>query len=80
MKYMADSKWKLFEYEYSIAEFVLSFVIVFLLSFLFLVSLYPTLNLYEILTVSGVVALVLGLIWTYIRASSAFSLSVKGKQ
>ena len=50
---MENSKFKLFEYEYSIAEFILSFVIVFIVSFLFLVSLSPKLTIYGILTSSG---------------------------
>jgi len=76
---MENSKWKLFEYEYSIAEFILSFVVVFIVSFLFLVSLNPKLTIYSTLTSSGGIALVIAIIWTYITARRAFNFNIKRK-
>lgn len=76
---MANSKWRLFEYEYSIVEFILSFIIVFTISYFLLVSLRPALHLHTILLAAGGIALVIGVIWTYTRARILFELDKKGK-
>jgi multisubunit Na+/H+ antiporter MnhE subunit len=76
---MANSKWKLFEYEYSIEEFIMGFVVVFVLSFLLLASLNSKFSMYEILALSVVIALILGGIWTYLKARILFALDVKRK-
>ncbi len=76
---MAKLTWKLFEYEYSLAEFIMSFVIAFIFGSLLLVSL-TRLTAYSIIALSGVFALVLGAIWTYIHAHDLLGFNVKRKQ
>jgi hypothetical protein len=77
---MASSKWRLFEYEYSLAEFILCFVVLFFVSYFILVDLYTALAFPTVLAVSAGVAVVLGLIWTYIRVSGLFKTPAKGKR
>ena len=77
---MANSKWELFEYEYSLAEFILSFVVVFFVSFLFVTSLDHASPLNSTLLASGAIALVIGIIWTYVSARRAFNFGARRKQ
>jgi membrane-bound ClpP family serine protease len=76
---MSKLTWRLFEYEYSLAEFVMSFVIVFIFGSLLLVSL-TKLAMHDILTLSGAAALVLGVSWTYIEAHDLLGFNVKRKK
>ncbi len=66
---MGLSKWTIFEYEYSVVEFVISFIISVLVWYYLIGPLFlPT----DIITASLVFGLVIGVIWTYARAHELF--------
>ncbi len=79
MNFMSISKWTIFEYEYSLVEFVLSFVVAFLIAYYLIISL-PTVFHFSSPTIASLIfGLIIGIIWTYSRAHGLFTTSTKKK-
>lgn len=71
---MAISKWTIFEYEYSIVEFILSFLVAFFLVYFILLGFVSSLSYSNALIASTIFGVIIGLIWTYSRAHKLFGL------
>jgi multisubunit Na+/H+ antiporter MnhE subunit len=76
---MKITKWTILEYEYSLVEFVLSFIIAFVVGYYLLISVTTGVAFSTIFIVTLVWALIVGLIWTYTRAHGLFSAKEKMK-
>jgi hypothetical protein len=74
---MKITKWTIFEYEYSLVEFVLSFIIAFVAGYYVLVSVTHGIAFSTIFVADLVWAIVVGLVWTYTRAHGLFSAAEK---
>jgi hypothetical protein len=77
---MVNRKWKLFEYEYDIVEFIISFVLAFFVGYFALVSFASAFSITEVVAVDFIWALVVGTAWTYSRAHGLFSAMDKASE
>jgi uncharacterized membrane protein len=76
---MSISKWTIEEYEYSLVEFVISFVVVYVIAYFLLITIVPSLPFYEITALCVILSLIVGVAWTYSRAHGLFTSNKKGK-
>jgi multisubunit Na+/H+ antiporter MnhE subunit len=73
---MSFSKWTIFEYEYSVVEFVISFIVAALVWY-YLIG--PLFFQADLIAASLVFGIVIGVLWTYARAHELFVVAPKKK-